>query len=166
MRKSTLLTLGILAGCAASAPDTVPSAAPSAAPHFGWLSGHWCSASGDELIEEYWLPSKGDPMLGLGRTLKAGKTVTFEFMRISHDGGVTNYHAQHDGAAPVAFRLTAAGADWARFENPQHDFPRRVEYRRRPDGLHAEIAGPGEGGKELVIPFIYRPCASLSPERA
>ena len=156
MHTLILLTLGILAACATSARD----AEPSAAPDFGWLSGHWCTGSADELIEEYWFPSKGDPMLGLGRTLKSGKTVTFEFMRISHVGGVTDYLAQHDGAPPVAFRLTAAGTNWARFENPQHDFPRRVEYHRKPDGLHAEIAGPGEGGKELVIPFIYRPCAS------
>jgi len=156
MRKPRLLTLGMLAACAACARD----AEPSAAPDFGWLSGHWCSGSGADLLEEHWLSSRGDPMLGLGRTLKAGKTVSFEFMRISHAGGITNYFAQHQGAAPVAFRLTAAGANWARFENPQHDFPRRVEYRRTPDGLHAEIAGPGEGDKERVISFTYRPCAS------
>ena len=55
--------------------------------------------------------------------------------------------------------MTASGDDWARFENPAHDFPKRVEYRRTPDGLHAEIAGPGKGGKELVIPFDYYPAA-------
>ena len=69
---------------------------------------------------------------------------------------------------PISFRLTASGDNWARFENPQHDFPKRVEYRRTANGLHAEIAGPGEAGKELVIPFDYRPCevSRVSRERA
>jgi hypothetical protein len=72
---------------------------------------------------------------------------------------VINYVAQPQGGAPTAFALRASGADWARFENPQHDFPKRVEYRRTATGLHAEIAGPGRDGKEVVIPFDYRACA-------
>jgi len=126
---------------------------------FPWLSGHWCSQSDDVLIEEYWLPPNAELAIGVGRTLKAGKTVTFEFMRIETRNGVTNYLAMHDGKPAVAFRLTASGPDWARFENPQHDFPKRVEYRRTAAGLHAEIAGPGKDGKEVVLPFEYRHCA-------
>lgn len=137
------------AACAADAPQ----------PHgFKWLAGHWCSQSEGQLIEEYWLPPNADLAVGVGRTVRAGKTVTFEYMRIEARDGVTNYIAMHDGTAPVAFRLTASGADWARFENPQHDFPRRVEYRRTGAELHAEIAGPGKDGKELVISFVYRRC--------
>jgi hypothetical protein len=156
MRTLKRLTLAMMAACVTGAGG----AEPPAVPDFGWLSGHWCGGSADELIEEHWLASGGDLMLGLGRTLKAGKTVSFEFLRISHAGGITNYLAQPQGAAPTAFRLTDAGADWARFENPRHDFPRRVEYRRTTDGLHAEVAGPGQGGEELVIRFDYRPCES------
>ena len=146
---STVLLLFATAACTADAP---------AAPTFAWLSGHWCSLHEGQLMEEYWLPQNADLALGVGRTLKAGKTVTFEFMRIETRDGETNYLAMHDGKPAVAFRLTASGSDWARFENPQHDFPRRVEYRRTPDGLHAEIAGPGKDGKELTIPFDYRRC--------
>lgn len=145
---AVLLVLATIAG-AADAP---------AARSFGWLSGHWCSQSDHQLIEEYWLPPNADLALGVGRTLKAGKIVTFEFMRIETRDGVTNYLAMHDGKPAVAFRLTASGADWARFENPQHDFPKRVEYRRTPAGLHAEIAGPGKDGKEVLVSFDYRHC--------
>jgi hypothetical protein len=154
MRTLKLLTMAMLAAGAA------PGAGSSAAPQFGWLSGHWCAGSGGELIEEQWLPARGDLMLGLGRTVKAGRTVSFEFLRIEHAAGATNYLAQPQGAPPTAFRLAAAGSAWARFENPGHDFPRRIEYRRTPDGLHAEISGPGEGGKELVISFDYRLCGA------
>lgn len=154
MRTLKLLTLAMMVACVTGARG----AEPPAAPDFGWLSGHWCTGIGDELIEEHWLSSQGDLMLGLGRTLKAGKTVSFEFLRIQHVDGLTHYLAQPQGAPPTTFRLTAAGAHWARFENPQHDFPRRVEYRRTPNGLRAEIAGPGKDGNKLVIPFEYRRC--------
>jgi hypothetical protein len=146
-----LSALSVAACAAAPAADSPPRA-------FAWLSGHWCSQSEAQLIEEYWMPPEGNLVLGVGRTVKAGKTVTFEFMRIATRDGATNYLAMHDGLPAVAFRLTASGADWARFENPQHDFPTRVEYRRTSSGLHAEIAGPGKDGKEVVYPFDYRRC--------
>lgn len=134
------------------------AAAPPVTPSFNWLNGHWCSQTNDELIEEYWLPAAGGLSLGVSRTVKAGKASAFEFMRIENDQGVVAYIAQPQGRPPTIFRLTASGADWARFENPQHDFPKRVEYRRTSAGLRAEIAGPGDAGKETVIAFNYRRC--------
>ena len=154
MRTLKLLALGTLVACTTGA--TVAES-PSAA-GLDWLAGHWCMESGGEFIEEHWLPSRGDVMLGVGRTVKGGKTLNFEFLRIERVAASTNYIAQPQGGAPTVFRMTASGANWARFENPEHDFPKRVEYRRTPDGLHAEIAGPGKDGKELVIPFEYRAC--------
>lgn len=135
-------------------------ATPAAAADFGWLSGHWCAETGGEVIEEHWLPANGDLMLGLSRAVRAGKTASFEFLRIETRDGVANYLAQPQGAPPTAFKLTASGLHWARFENPQHDFPTRVEYRRAATGLHAQIAGPGKNGKERVIPFEYRRCGA------
>jgi hypothetical protein len=164
MRKLRLLAPGLLAACVAGA-----LAAESArAPDFGWLSGYWCSESGGRLVEEYWLPVERDPamLMGMSRTVRDGKTVNFEFLRIQRDGGGTNYMAQPQGVPPISFRLAAAGQDWARFENPQHDFPKRVEYRRTAAGLHAEIAGPGKDGKEVVVPFEYHACGRARPDRA
>ena len=144
-------SLALLAGAS--------DAGTPAAPRFDWLAGHWCSRGGGELIEEFWLPPEGDVALGVSRTIQDGRTTSFEFMRIQSEQGVVQYVALLAGQPPTAFRLTASGADWARFENPQHDFPTRIEYRRTAAGLHAEIAGPGTDGKERVIPFEYRLCA-------
>jgi len=79
-------------------------------------------------------------------------------MRIETRDGETHFVAVLEGQEPTKFKLTGSGADWARFENPQHDFPTRIEFRRTAGGLHAEIAGPGKDGKEKVIPFDYRRC--------
>ncbi len=136
----------------------VPAADVPTAREFGWLSGHWCSERDGVRIEEFWLPAAGDVALGVGRTVKGGRTTSFEFMRIQTRGGETSLVAVLEGQAPTSFPLTQSGADWARFENPRHDFPKRIEFRRTESGLHTEIAGPGKGGKERVIPFDYRGC--------
>jgi hypothetical protein len=158
MKTRTLSLLAALPLFAALAISMAAAEDPPAR-RFDWLAGHWCSRTGGRLIEEHWLPAAGDVALGIGRTVQDGKTISFEFMRIESRDGVTNYVAVLGGQPATFFRLTASGPDWARFENPQHDFPRRVEYRRTAGGLLGEIAGPGKNGKETVIPFEYRRCA-------
>ena len=131
----------------------------TAAPELDWIAGHWCQRSGDEVIEEHWLPASGGLLLGMGRTVAAGRARSFEFLRIETRDGNPVLIAQPNGVPPIPFALTASGKGWARFENPQHDFPKRVEYRRTPQGLHAEISAPGEGASVKVIPFDYLPCS-------
>lgn len=156
MNTTTLLTLAAAtAVVTAAAADKRP--VPSA-PDLGWLTGHWCGEREGDFIEEQWLATRGDVLLGLSRTVRGDRTRSFEYMRVELQEGVVTFIAQPQGLPPVPFRRTAGGADWARFENPAHDFPKRVEYRRTAAGLHAEIAGPGEDGRETIIPFDYLPC--------
>lgn len=143
----------LLALTAGAQPQT------ASAPDLDWIAGHWCQETGSKFVEEYWLPARGGLLLGVGRTVAAGQARSFEFLRIKIRDGQPVFIAQPDGVAPTPFALTASGKGWARFENPAHDFPKRVEYRRTEQGLHAEIAGPGKDGRETVIPFEYLPCA-------
>jgi len=124
----------------------------------GWLAGHWCGGDPAEPVEEFWLPAKDDVMIGVSRTLKGGRTTGFEYLRIVPLNGQPTYLAQPDGRPATSFARTGGGVDWVRFENPEHDFPQRIEYRRTRDGLHAQISGPGEGGKEMVIGFDFVRC--------
>ena len=123
-----------------------------------WISGHWCAASRDEHVEELWLPPRGNMLLGVSRAVATSGTVAFEYLRIVESEGILRYVAQPGGRPPTVFQQTGSGTQWIRFENPDHDFPQRIEYRLDGDMLHAEIAGPGEDGKETVIPFDYRHC--------
>jgi hypothetical protein len=155
MDANKLLALASAVALTSAATGTTP-AAP--AHNFEWLVGHWCGDRNDDFIEEHWMSTRGDVMLGLSRTIRGKKTRNFEYMRVESEGGEVVFIAQPQGEPPVRFKRTAGGADWARFENPAHDFPNRVEYRRTPTGLHAEIAGPGKDGREMAVPFDYLPC--------
>jgi hypothetical protein len=156
---SKCILIGALAACIPVLSTPIARAAGAAQTDgFDWIQGDWCGGVENERIEEHWLSSHGGLRLGLGRTLKGARTSSFEFLRIDVVDGVASYIAQPQGAPPTTFKRTAGGKDWVRFENPQHDFPKRVEYRRNGNALYAEIAGPGEDGKELVIPSAYTAC--------
>jgi hypothetical protein len=123
-----------------------------------WISGHWCSSSNGEKIEEIWLPAHGGVMLGMSRTQDGDRTSGFEYMRIVMVDQRPGFVAQPGGRPPVNFLRTDGDRNWVRFENPEHDFPKRIEYRRQGDTLHAMIAGPGKDGMEFEISFEFVPC--------
>ena len=93
-------------------------------------------------------------MLGMNRTIAGGKTAAFEFMRIQQEeNGEIYFVAQPSGQKEARFRLTAATEDELIFENPEHDFPQRVIYRKRKDGsLLGRIEGVRDE-EETAIDF-------------
>ena len=129
-------------------------------PEFNWLAGRWCGGSADRAIDEVWLPEVGGTLLGMSRTVREGQIESFEFMRIVPAGEDAGLHVQPNGMAATVFAVTERGVQRARFGNAMHDFPNTIEYWREGDTLHAWIAGPGEDGKEIKIPFEYRRCAN------
>ena len=58
--------------------------------------------------------------------------------------------------------MTASGADWARFENPQHDFPKRVEYRRTSSRPARGNRRPGKGRQGNGHPLRLPPLRGLT----
>ena len=132
--------------------------AASAEPGLDWLAGHWCSSEQGSQVDEVWLPEAGGALLGMSRTVRGARVESFEFMRLVPAGKNTGLYVQPNGVAPTVFAIANHGDGWVVFENPAHDFPNRIEYRRDGAGLRASIAGPGADGKTLEIPFNYHRC--------
>jgi len=141
---------------AAPAPTESASQVPEEA--LAWLEGNWCGSDEDQQIEESWFAPRQDETTGMSRTISGGRVISFEYMRIASLDGVQTLLAQPDGNAPTKFARTDGGEGWIRFENKQHDYPQRIEYRREGGNLTAEIGGPGAQGKEEVISYRYAPC--------
>ena len=158
-----LIACGVMATPAwAQKPDAYSGASTvtvaAAADDLGWLSGRWCWQRGETLIEETWLPKQGDIWFGISRSIKAGVTTEFEFVRIAMHDGTLSYLAQPQGRPATAFARTGGGDGWIQFENAAHDFPQRIVYRRVGEQLQAEIAGPGKDGKLRTMEFPYQQC--------
>lgn len=141
-----LLASLLLAACPLAQADPLASVA--------WLAGCWAQQGREAGSVEQWMAPAGGVMLGMARTLKNGRVVEFEFMqlRAGADGQLV-YVAQPQGRPPTEFRLLSQADGQAQFENPGHDFPQRVSYRRvAPDSLVARIEGT-VNGKERGIDF-------------
>jgi len=113
--------------------------------NLSWLSGCWEGRQGAAVIEEMWSKPAGTSMLGLGRTVKDNRTVTFEFMQFREENGSLFFLPQPQGGAQVRFSLKEFTPAKLTFENLTHDFPQRVSYERKSNLLLASIEGTEKG---------------------
>ncbi len=113
-----------------------------------WLAGCWSADGREPGSVEHWLAPAGGTMLGVSRTVKGGKTIASEFMQLaSNSDGKLVFTAHPSGQKEASFVLANATDNEVTFENPQHDFPQRIIYRRlsakqmiaRIEGLRAGI---------------------------
>ncbi|HEY0384195.1 MAG TPA: DUF6265 family protein [Candidatus Elarobacter sp.] len=122
-----------------------------------WLTGDWVMTSGDRCIEEHWTAPSANGQLGMSRTVKGGRTVEFEFLRIETRADGTFYVAQPGGRPPVDFKLISDTPSELVFVNPGHaDHLARIMYRREgDDGLFARVEGR-QGDKSFAVDYRYR----------
>ena len=128
-------------------------------PDLAWMAGDWQTTAGERVMsEEHWTRPAGSSMIGMSRTVAGDKTVSFEFLRLEQRGDAIYYVASPNGRWPATdFKLTRLSGQEAVFENPEHDFPKRIIYRRNSEGrLSATIDG-GEGTRSQT--FSFQPMA-------
>ena len=149
--------LGFLFLCARAVPATDGATGdndPFA--RIAWLAGSWVQELPDGRREEVWLEPLGKTMLGVSRTVIAGKTVEYEYLRIEEREGKLVYIALPSGQAPAVFTEIELTDSTAVFADPAHDFPQRIRYRRvGVDSLLAQIEGERRG-EMRVIDFPFR----------
>jgi hypothetical protein len=133
------------------------TAAPMRLSGLDWLAGCWemKNEKRGTLITEMWMKPEGDAMLGVGRTLKAGKLIDFEFLRIVEDANGLSYISRpSSNKEDTAFKMIRSAASEIAFENPTHDFPQRILYKREGDRMKARIEG-STNGKLRGVDFLY-----------
>jgi hypothetical protein len=109
------------------------------------MAGHWQGTQEGVQTEELWLPAKGGVMLGMHRDFNpARKRASFEFLRVeARDDGLF-YVALPGGRNSTEFRMAQLEERRVVFENPEHDFPRRILYWLDAEGaLCARVEGEG-----------------------
>ena len=133
---------------------------PAAEPDLDWLAGYWLSCEDGVEVSETWSQRRGGVMLGTSLTL-GDDAFSWEQVRIEAEDGGLVFHAQPRNQPAAAFRLVRAGAGEAVFENPEHDFPQRVIYRREGDELTGRIEG--EDGRSAEWRFRAAPLNARCP---
>lgn len=112
-----------------------------------WLAGCWERRAGERVVLEMWMAPAGGMMLGASRTVVAGRTRDFEHLKLETVGDTLIYTALPARQRETSFRATTLPDSGFTVDNPTHDFPTRISYRRiGPDSLVARIEGPSPSG--------------------
>ena len=137
--------LPFLASCAATAQSSPLS-------DLSWMSGCWAHEHGD--TKEVWSEPEGELMFGYGVSKKDGKVRFFEELRIEARDGSAVYIASPNGGPSTSFTETDRTGLSVTFDNPDHDFPQRIEYGANRVALIAKISKLDGSG--LQIFSMYR----------
>jgi len=126
-----------------------------------WLQGCWELTSPGRSVEESWTAAKGGTMIGVSRTIRDGKTAAYEMIVMREEGERLAYEAYPSNQEPAIFLSTRISESELVFENPEHDFPQEVGYRRSGDALLAWIRGTQEGkDRRIEFPYVRTRCGS------
>ncbi len=114
---------------------------------FSWLEGSWKRTDakpGYEAFETWWKVSNKE-YHGIGVTLKAGDTVFVEQLKLIQKQDELFYVATvSPQAGPVYFKIVASKEDGFTASNPNHDFPKEINYNLNENRIKATISGDGK----------------------
>jgi hypothetical protein len=167
LQRFALAVLTLATAAAASGMRAQEADRPLAA--LGFMAGCWRGDAGvDKSIEEQWTAADSDVMLATTRYLdeNTGRTRGWEFSRVVADSaGITLFPAP-EGRQQGRFRLAPSPAGEARFQDPAHDFPKRIVYRRVDERTLVVHLDGGEGSQEAMEFRLERvPCPSANASR-
>ncbi|GGD35510.1 hypothetical protein GCM10011343_26740 [Flavobacterium orientale] len=119
-----------------------------------WFLGRWESNTPDGVFSEEWKTENDSVFAAKSFFIKENDTLFSETIRlVQHENDlfyIVTVPNQNE-EKPVAFKLTSSTPDYLVFENPEHDFPKKITYKLvKKDSLYAEISG---NGKSQGFPF-------------
>lgn len=148
---TSLFVVGMVAGCVAITDSGADS-------DLSWLSGCWAQENG--ATRETWSAPQAGLMFGYSVTMRDGKAVFFEDLRIETRRGDTVYVASPNGAPPTEFTEVSRTATSITLENGAHDYPQLIVYDQDGDRLAATISLL-DGSKSRTFPM--RRCEGDAP---
>lgn len=114
-----------------------------------WFLGDWENLVGDAHFTETWNQKNDSTFLGRSFVTVSKDTVFAEEVDLLQRNDslfyVVNVKGQNN-EKPVSFYMTKAADNELVFENPKHDFPTKISYKKITDALMvATISGMKEG---------------------
>lgn len=95
------------------------------------LVGEWISEEPGRKVTESWSRVSAETLEGIGQTIDTVRNsrAFIETLRLVLMSGDVFYIAKvTHNQLPVAFRMTESTSDSILFENPEHDFPKKIAY--------------------------------------
>ena len=114
-----------------------------------WLIGNWEQKLPDGTLKETWTKENDSTFSGDSYFINTKDTVHFENIKLAQTAEQLTYIATVVGQnndEPVAFKLTSDADNTFTFENPAHDYPKKITYKKvNETNLLATISGKQQG---------------------
>ena len=111
-----------------------------------WMLGNWQSPTSKGIFYESWRKNEANGFTGQGCFVNGTDTLFKEQLAVETKNGGVFYVAtvpdQNQGKS-IDFMLIAMGKELI-FENPTHDFPKKISYQLEGNKLKAQISGDGK----------------------
>ena len=123
------------------------------------LKGTWKMNTKQGAICEEWKKINSNYLQSKGYIIKGIDTITTERVALTKNAtGIfyTSTVQEQNNKQPIAFKMTSAANGKFIFENPQHDFPKRIVYELiTADSLHAYVDEGNDESKKRQH-FYYK----------
>lgn len=149
----------------ASARDTQSQGTP-ALDTIRWILGDWVQSGGQTTTRETWIELDRNVFKGTGITFDSatGAKQSEESLLLTEMSGRIYFFAKVDhNKYPVPFELTSSSATQAIFENADHDFPKKFEYRLVEMDVLDVIVSDG-GARSFTVGFKKGPVVKAKNE--
>lgn len=144
-RELSLILLSVIV-CFGAAGQTASTASQDFK-KLSWMEGTWnrTNAKPGRTAHERWVKSGAQEMKGWGVSMNGTDTAFVEKLKLIVKDNSVFYVAEVPGNnGETLFKLTQVSDKNAVFENPQHDFPKKIEYTLDGKKLKATISADGK----------------------
>jgi len=138
--------------------DTKPkSKVTSSSPNLDWILGNWKRTNDKESKQtfEQWEKISNKEYIGLGFTLQEKDTVFKENLRLIPMNGIWNLEVTGVNEKPTLFQFTNQTKNSFVCENPNNEFPKKIEYQFLDKKLKAKVSAD-----EMKIEFDFEKIAN------
>jgi hypothetical protein len=114
-----------------------------------WLVGEWENKMPEGVLTETWTKSNDSSFIGKSFFIHEKDTIHFEEIVLTQKGETLFYTPTVKGQnndEPIEFKLTNSTENEFTFENPKHDYPQKIAYKKlNANNLVATISGKQQG---------------------
>lgn len=121
-----------------------------------WLNGFWerTNTKAGTSAHERWIKNSETGMNGWGVAMRDNDTTFVESLRIVLENDELYYVADvEENPEPVFFKFTSMTSNGFITENPDHDFPKKIEYLFKNDTLVVTTSGDNQ---KITFKFVRR----------
>ena len=143
--KSTIITSIIAAICLTSCKTDSSNKSFEKLEKMSWLVGEWENKMPEGNLTETWIKANDSTFTGKTLFIKEKDTIHNEEIVLSQKGETLYYSPTVIGQnndEPIEFKMTNSTENEFVFENPKHDYPQKIVYKKlNSTNLVATISG-------------------------